>query len=268
VNAYGLASALDPQIKAGGYDESDHSSFWDRGFAAIFAIEDDWNDFNPYYHTANDQLSHLNLSYFSAFVKASVGTAAHLAGPLNQPADLSLLVTKLGTGTGMVTSSDGKINCGNDCSETYTNVVTVTLSATADNGSVFTGWSGEGCSGTAACVVTMDRARSVDATFTSTAGIVVTSPNGGENWKRGTARIVKWTYTGNPGNKLKIELLKGGTVNRTLSNWASIGSSGSGSFSWRIPYTQTAGGDYRIRITSTTNDTYTDVSNNYFSITN
>ena len=40
----------------------------------------------------------------------------------------------------------------------------VTLSAVADAGSTFGGWSG-GCSGTDACQVTMDAAKTVTATF-------------------------------------------------------------------------------------------------------
>ena len=40
-----------------------------------------------------------------------------------------------------------------------------------DAGSTFTGWSGEGCSGTGDCVVTMDTAKNVTATFAAdTAG--------------------------------------------------------------------------------------------------
>jgi hypothetical protein len=41
----------------------------------------------------------------------------------------------------------------------------VTLSATADPGSEFTGWSGSGCSGTGTCKVTMTSAKSVTAGF-------------------------------------------------------------------------------------------------------
>jgi len=67
---------------------------------------------------------------------------------------------------------------------------TVTLSATPDNNSVFTGWSGA-CSGTGACQVTMDAAKTVTATFAalpdytlslevngSGAGMVVSEPSG------------------------------------------------------------------------------------------
>ncbi len=82
INSYGLAGSLQPIITSDGDAESDHSSFWDRGFAAIMVIEDDWDDFNPHYHTSADKLQYLNLPYCTAQVKAAVGTAAHLAGPL------------------------------------------------------------------------------------------------------------------------------------------------------------------------------------------
>ncbi|RJR34770.1 MAG: Zn-dependent exopeptidase M28 [Deltaproteobacteria bacterium] len=82
VNTYGLAGSLQPIITAEGESESDHSSFWDRGFAAVFAIEDDWDDFNPDYHSSGDKLQNLNLPYCTAQVKATVGTVAHLAGPI------------------------------------------------------------------------------------------------------------------------------------------------------------------------------------------
>ena len=41
-------------------------------------IEDDENDFNPYYHTTSDTLATLNIPYFTNFVRASVATTAHL----------------------------------------------------------------------------------------------------------------------------------------------------------------------------------------------
>ena len=52
-----------------------------------------------------------------------------------------------------------------DCSQAYLEDTVVTLTATPASGSSFAGWSGD-CSGTASCVVTMDQARSVTATFT------------------------------------------------------------------------------------------------------
>ncbi len=76
----------------------------------------------------------------------------------------TLAVTKAGSGGGTVTSSPAGIDCGNDCSEAYAENTSVTLSASAAAGSTFAGWSGD-CSGTGSCTVTMNRARSVTATF-------------------------------------------------------------------------------------------------------
>jgi secreted trypsin-like serine protease len=80
----------------------------------------------------------------------------------------TLNVSLSGTGSGKVTSNPGGINCLPDCSFGYTSGTNVTLTATADSGSAFTGWTGAGCSGTGTCTVTMDQARSVDAEFTNT----------------------------------------------------------------------------------------------------
>lgn len=81
-----------------------------------------------------------------------------------------LSVMKVGTGIGTVTSSPGGINCGADCQELYNYGNVVTLTAIAQLGSSFAGWSGEGCSGTAPCTVTMTAARTVSATFTCSSG--------------------------------------------------------------------------------------------------
>lgn len=76
-----------------------------------------------------------------------------------------LKIRKKGAGTGSVTAEDGRINCGRDCSETYNAGTTVTLTAVADVGSRFGGWSG-GCTGAAStCVVTLDAAKTVSAKF-------------------------------------------------------------------------------------------------------
>jgi len=82
-----------------------------------------------------------------------------------QQQQYTLMVTKSGTGSGTVTSSPAGINCGNDCSETYTKVQKVKLTAKADTNSGFAGWSGGGCSGTKTCTVTVDAAVTVTADF-------------------------------------------------------------------------------------------------------
>ena len=87
-----------------------------------------------------------------------------------------LTVTLAGDGAGSVTSDPAGIDCPEDCSEDYDDGTLVTLAATPEPGSLFSGWSGD-CSGES-CTVTMDQARSVTATFdlepTPTADLRVT----------------------------------------------------------------------------------------------
>jgi hypothetical protein len=74
------------------------------------------------------------------------------------------------SGQGYVDSSPTGIDCGTfathtDCANDYTSATPVTLTAHPSAGSTFTGFSGGGCTGTAPCVVMMDQARTVTATF-------------------------------------------------------------------------------------------------------
>jgi hypothetical protein len=77
-----------------------------------------------------------------------------------------LSVNRTGTGNGTVTSNLAGINCGSDCSESYTSGTVVVLSALPAAGSVFSGWSGSGCSTGS---VTMNGSRSCTAVFNSQA---------------------------------------------------------------------------------------------------
>jgi hypothetical protein len=81
----------------------------------------------------------------------------------------TLSVSKTGTGSGTVTSSPAGINCGAVCTGTYTAGTVVTVAATPSAGSTLSAWGGA-CSGTGTCVVTMDAAKSVFASFTVNCG--------------------------------------------------------------------------------------------------
>jgi hypothetical protein len=96
--------------------------------------------------------------------------------------------------------------------------------------------------------------------------ISVTSPNGGETLTAGSMQTIRWSYSGNPGSFVKIDLLKGGVLNGTLTSFTSVGSGGNGSYNWSIPSTQTSGSDYQIKVTSTSNNSYTDISDSNFTI--
>jgi hypothetical protein len=99
----------------------------------------------------------------------------------------TLTVTVTGSG-GTVTSSPTGIACPGACSAAFASGTKVTLTPAAALGYKFTGWSGA-CSGTGACVITMNSAESVTATFASEpaqkltmtvsgGGTVTSSPSG------------------------------------------------------------------------------------------
>ena len=99
----------------------------------------------------------------------------------------SLTVSKSGTGSGTVTSTPPGISCGQTCKAYFTSGTSVTLTASADAGSTFTGWSGGGCSGTGPCRVNLSSNTTVDASFALWADCAYTislanktfNPNGG-----------------------------------------------------------------------------------------
>ena len=86
-----------------------------------------------------------------------------------------------------------------------------------------------------------------DAVFSIITGsnplITVTSPNGGENWTKGSTHNITWTSSGSVGN-VKIELLKGGSLVLTISS----STANDGSRGWTVPGSLSAGSNYQIKI--------------------
>ena len=96
-------------------------------------------------------------------VTMDTGAAKAVTATFNLPR-YTLTVNKAGTGSGTVTSYPAGINCGADCTESYTSGTSVTLTATAASGWAFAGWSGP-CTGMGSCTVSMSAAKTVTATF-------------------------------------------------------------------------------------------------------
>jgi hypothetical protein len=99
-----------------------------------------------------------------------------------------------------------------------------------------------------------------------TSSVTVTSPNGGEIWKKGTSQPITWSYTGSPGSYVTIVLTKRGSNAGTIASNVPIGSNGKGAYLWKIPSYKQTGNDYKITIQSTSRSSIKDTSNNYFSI--
>lgn len=78
--------------------------------------------------------------------------------PSNNTLDVTI------TGSGTITSSPAGINCGNDCSQDFSNSTSVTLTATADEGFTFDRWEGA-CTGNGSCIVSMSSDQNVRAIF-------------------------------------------------------------------------------------------------------
>ena len=110
---------------------------------------------------------------------------------------VTLTVSRTGSGTGSVTSTPAGIGCPTDCQESYLLGTGVTLSALADPGSTFSGWSGDlDC---ADGIVTMTTNLSCTAAFAASAraDLVVSALNvpAGRNVAGGALISVNSTTT-------------------------------------------------------------------------
>ena len=76
----------------------------------------------------------------------------------------AISITRVGSGSGYISSRPSGIDCGATCSATFTDGTSVTLTATADKSSTFAGWGGS-CSGTGDCTLTLSSDQSVSARF-------------------------------------------------------------------------------------------------------
>ena len=89
-----------------------------------------------------------------------------------------LAVSKLGSGSGTVSSNPSGLDCGSTCTVSLTRNTPVTLAAAPAQGSTFTGWSGA-CTGKGTCKLTMKADRCVGATFASDTARILTVAKGG-----------------------------------------------------------------------------------------
>lgn len=200
-------------------------------------------------------------SLFSGWSGGGCNGTGNCTVPVNQATsvdarftlrDFTLSLTKAGLGAGTVTSGPLGLNCGPSCLSAmfdYTADTMVVLSAAPEADSLFSGWSGSGCSGTGQCQVTMSMARSVTATFARRAFTV-----------RATRTGPGGTVTSSPagvncGSDCNESYLAGTTVTLTatpLAGDAFVGWSG-GPCLGTLPCTFTVAGDVTVNAAFTDN---------------
>jgi hypothetical protein len=147
----------------------------------------------------------------------------------------TLSVAKTGSGSGTVTSSPAGITCGATCSHKYAPGTMVTLTATAAAGSVFTGWSGGGCSGTGTCVVTLSSSSAVTAEFESVETLTVTKTGNGAGGGTVTSspaglscQFADTTCSHGFAHGASVTLTAQGSIHVTFEGWSGGGCSGTG----------------------------------------
>jgi len=86
--------------------------------------------------------------------------------------------------------------------------------------------------------------------------LLVTSPNGGETWQRGSGQAIAWTSSGVAGN-VRIELYDGVVLAATLA----VSAENSGTYGYAVPGTLPLGFDYRVRVSSVDAPAVFDLSN-------
>jgi hypothetical protein len=188
----------------------------------------------------------------------------NIADPVQNTLTVNTASVAQGSGKVEVVSMPGGISCtgvGPDCTESYNAGTELLLKATPDLGSELTSWSTGGSARTT--TVTMNGPQTVTATFTGgQPPLTITSPNGGEKWRKGSTHTITWSFTGDPGDAVKIELLRAGVKKTTIA----LVTANTGSYNWTIPAKVPVDSTYKIRVTSVKNPTYKDKSNKTFKI--
>ena len=144
---------------------------------------------------------------------------------------LTVTVSPLPTGPQpipAVSSEQLGITCPSTCSANFAAGEVVTLVATAPAGSVFTGWSGAGCSGTGTCAVTMNGPEAVTATFGTPTVSVSAIGNGSGTITTTPSSAIDCTYNGTATGGVCSAQLTGTNGLVTLTANANAGSTFAG----------------------------------------
>ncbi len=174
----------------------------------------------------------------------------------------TLTVAGGGTGNGGVTSDLNGINCTitagittGDCTELYDESTLVTLTASADAGSTFEGWSGGGCTGTGTCQVTMTQAQTVTATFQLVLQLTVLGSGAGNGNVTSSPTGIDCTITAGTGTgdcsesyapNTPVDLTAAADASSTFEGWSGGGCSGTGTCRVTMSQAQTVTATFEL----------------------
>jgi subtilisin-like proprotein convertase family protein len=140
-----------PSVIVQNMSGSDHYYFWQRGYKALCGIENT-SDFNPYYHTVNDNFSHVVMPYFLANTRASIAalmtfgwdcfmTIAHTPVTTAEPLVPVEIISTINSARALAKGSNGprvyyKVNGGstNYLNYNYNNLDTFKFAIPGQNG--------------------------------------------------------------------------------------------------------------------------------------
>jgi hypothetical protein len=106
-----------------------------------------------------------------------LGCSGGAGNSTNVQGSFPVSIFMAGNGNGTVTSSPVGLNCSTDCSASVPTGANVTLDATPAPNAKFMGWSGD-CYGTTNCLITVDTAKSITATFSRIQFTLAVTVNG------------------------------------------------------------------------------------------
>ncbi|MCU0619988.1 MAG: InlB B-repeat-containing protein [Gemmatimonadales bacterium] len=149
------------------------------------------------------------------------------------------------TGTGTVTSNPSGIDCGSTCQASFGMGTPVTLTATPAGGQQLTGWGGA-CSGTGSCIVTMDAAKTVTATFAAIQHqLTVTATGGGAVTSNPAGIDCGATCTASFDDGAYVTLTPTPTAEHEFVEWTGD-CTGSGGCSLTMDQAHTVGATFRL----------------------
>jgi tetratricopeptide (TPR) repeat protein len=204
----------------------DNAVGWNGSCVGFSTVPWCWNGYGD---TSLNNVPVLQGHNYTFFWDSSNGQSRATSFQVVCPTNKTITVTKDGNGTGTISGTG--ISCGSDCTESVINGTQITLTATADAGSTFIGWSGGNCEvyGLSPCSLNITTDTTVTATFTSSKTLTIT--------KTGTGSAIGIVQGGTFINcgvncselvlvDQSVTLTASSTANSTFNGWSGGGCSG------------------------------------------